>query len=110
MWKHVIWADYSKRGEAAWLDVEYFVQRFEMQLELSNNDYHLLYEEFVDYQTLYEIPDFALNKDNEEERLDIVWSFLYNMKSPVGNNFRFRKLFSVAGLVLLIPHSNAGCQ
>ena len=32
LWKHAIWADYYKRVEASWLDVEYFVQRFEKQL------------------------------------------------------------------------------
>ena len=86
------------------------MQRFEKQLYVSNKDYDMLHGEVVDYQTLDEIPDFALKKDSEEERLDIIWSFLYTMKSLVGNNFRFRKLFSVAKVVLLIPHSNAGIE
>ena len=51
----------------------------------------MLHEEFVDYRTLDEIPNFALKKDSEEERLDIIWFFFYNMKSPVGNNVRFNK-------------------
>lgn len=63
----------------------------------------MLYEDFVDYQTLDEIPVFAPNKDNEEERINIIWSFLYSMKSSVGNNFGFWKLFSVARLILPPP-------
>ncbi|KAG1666742.1 adenylate kinase [Nymphon striatum] len=36
-------------------------------------------------------------KDDQEERwLDVIWSFLYGLKSPVEDHFRFRKLFKVA--------------
>ena len=35
---------------------------------------------------------------------------LQNLKSPAGNNYRFRTLFEVALLVLITPHSNAGIE
>ena len=50
---------------------------------------------FVDYKTLSinELPEDALknaviqeNKNLDEYRIDIIWYYLYQMKSPVASN------------------------
>ena len=42
--------------------------------------------------------------------MDIIWYHLRQLKSPVASNLRFRLLFEVARLVLLLPNSNAGIE
>ena len=75
-----------------------------------------MYEEFTDYKTLSisELPDTALTdaliasyEDHDEYRLDTIWYHLYQMKSLIGSDYRFRNLFSDAFLVLVTPRSNA---
>ena len=63
--------------------------------------------------SINELPGDALsdtviqeNKNSDEYRIDIIWYYLYQMKSPVANNYRFRILLNVARLVLVTPHSN----
>ena len=46
----------------------------------------------------------------KEHRVDVIWYYLEKMRSPVGPNYRFKLLFEVAGIVLTIPHSNAGIE
>ena len=64
-----------------------------------------LYEEFIDYKTvaICELPDHALTdaviQENDvahEHRIDVIWYDLFQMKSSVGNNYRFRLLFNAA--------------
>ncbi|KAG1695563.1 Nuclear envelope integral membrane protein 1 [Nymphon striatum] len=46
-----------------------------------DNDYGLLYEEFIDFKTLEDISKFAVEKDHQEERrlnVIVIWSFLYS--------------------------------
>ena len=43
-------------------------------------------------------------------RMDTVSYLLQEMKSSVGNNYRFHNLFEVAKIVLITPHSNAGIE
>ena len=42
--------------------------------------------------------------------MDVIWHQIQEMKSPAGDNFRFKLLFRVAVLVLITPHSNAGIE
>ena len=42
--------------------------------------------------------------------MDILWYHFQSMKSPIENNKRFNILFEVAGIVLLIPDSNAAIE
>ena len=35
---------------------------------------------------------------------------LQNLKSPIGSTYRFRKLFKVAKIIIITPHSNAGVE
>ena len=78
-----------------------------------------MHDEFTVYNTLsiVELPDTALTdaliasyEDHDEYRLDTIPYHLYQMKSLIGSNYRFRNLFSVALLVLVTPHSNAGIE
>ena len=50
------------------------------------------------------------NSEHQEYRMDIIWYHLRQLKSPVASNLRFRLLFEVARLVLLLPNSNAGIE
>ena len=79
----------------------------------------MLYEEFVDYKTLSinELPKNALtdavikeNKNSDEYRIDIIWYYLHQMRSPIASNFQFQLLFNVARVVLVTSHSNAGIE
>ena len=72
-------------------------------------------EEFLAYQLLEEsdIPQHVWNdatvveeKDKKYHRMDILWCYLSTLRDPDGT-LRFRRLSSVATLVLVIPHSNA---
>ena len=40
-------------------------------------------------------------------RIDAVLYLLQEMRSSVGNNYRFHNLFEVTKIVLITPHSNA---
>ena len=79
-----------------------------------------LQEEFTDYQLLgrSEIPDTiwkeALIYEKVTEfskkqyyRMYVIWAYLSGVKI-VDSSLRFELLSSVARLVLVIPHSNAG--
>lgn len=79
-----------------------------------------LQEEFTDYQLLErsEIPDViwkeALIYEEGTEgskkqyfRMDVIWAYLSGVKNA-DRSLRFQLLSSVARLVLVIPHSNAG--
>ena len=78
-----------------------------------------MYQEFINYKTvaICELPDHALtdaviqeNDVADEYRIDVIWYDLFQMKSFVGNNYRFRLLFNVAWLVMVAPHSYAGIK
>ena len=78
-----------------------------------------MFEEFTDYKTLSisELPDTALTdtliasyEDHDEYRLGTTWYHICQMKSLIGNDYRFRNLFNVVRLVLVTPHSNAGIE
>ena len=45
-----------------------------------------------------------------EYRMDVMWYHLRQLRSTIGNNWRFHLLCQVARIVLLIPHSNAGIE
>ena len=45
------------------------------------------------------------NDDADGYCIDVVWQHLFQMKSPVGNHYRFRLLFNVTRLVMVAPHS-----
>ena len=70
----------------------YIISRFEGTLQFDNQETDMLYEDFVDYETLSinEPPEDDLidaviqeNKNSNEYRIDIIRYFIYQMKSPV---------------------------
>ena len=74
-----------------------------------------LEDEFLTFQLLTnaEIPDHVwqsavVYQDSEKKhyRMDVLWAYLNEMKGPDGA-LLFKRLASVALLVLTLPHSNA---
>ena len=42
--------------------------------------------------------------------MDVIWHHLFQMKSSVHNNYRFRLLFKMARLAMVVSHSNGGIE
>ena len=119
VWEHATWIDFSERTSARWSDVEYFCEKFNDILNFDEHTYELLHEEFLDYRTLLEsdLPKCAFeealireNSEGKEYRMDIIWYYIQQLKNPAASNSRFKNLFQVARLVLLMPNSNAGIE
>ena len=94
-------------------DVEYFCEKFTGVLKFKENMFESLYEEFLDYRTLQqaEFPDSvfeeALVKEDEgntEYHMNVIWCYIQLLKNPAASKQRFKLLFHVAHLVLIIPH------
>ena len=49
-------------------------------------------------------------ENHDEYRLDTIWYHLYQIKSLIGSDYRFRNLFNVARLPFLTLHSNVGIE
>ena len=98
-WQHATWIDFFCRNKANWSDVEYFSNiNFSNILQFDDQEKERLYEELVDYNTIaiYELPHHALTDAFIQEndvadvyRIDVIWYHLFQMKSSVGNNYRF---------------------
>ena len=79
-----------------------------------------LYQEFLDFKTMRadEIPPHAFDEAflfesddrHREYHLDIVWYYTRQLKNPAASNIRFKLLFEVAKLVLIVPHSTASIE
>ena len=118
-WQHVTWIDFFCRNKANWYDIEYFLLNFSNILQFDDQEKERLYEEYIDCKTvaICGLPDHALtdaviqeNDVADEYSRDVIWYHLFQIKSPIGNNYRFRLLFNVARLVMVAPHSNAGIE
>ena len=71
-----------------------------------------LTEEFNEYQLLRDsdIPDHVMEScktDRGDLKLDLLWSFIGQMKDHAENALLFLRLWKVVRLILTIPHSNA---
>ena len=69
-------------------------------------------EEFSEYQLLRDsdIPDHVMGScktDRGDLKLDLLWSFIGQMKDHAENALLFLRLWKVVRLILTIPHSNA---
>ena len=115
---HSVFINFTERENCEFESVEFFVEKF--KLNLSSKALNELQEEFLAYQLLDEsdIPTSVWDdacvreKDDDEEvtkyyRMDTIWGYLSTMKLADGQ-FQFKKLFKVAKLILVLPHSNAG--
>lgn len=71
-----------------------------------------LEDEFLQFQLLTnaEIPghvwESAIVYETKHYRMDILWAYLRTLKTPDGA-FSFKRLVTVALLILTLPHSNA---
>ena len=116
-WIHAVWINFSNRKSAKWDSVNYFLTKYCDLLNMNERKYDHLYEEFQDFKLLnddeLDLSDAILTTYDDgsiEYRMDTIWYILQEIKSPVGNNYRFRTLFEIAKLVLITPHSNAGIE
>ena len=64
-----------------------------------------LNEEFINYQQLSHDKSANLS---EEDPVDMLWGYLRGVKKLGTSELAFGLLFSVAEVVMYIPHSNAG--
>ena len=115
LYEHAIVIDFLKRKVAAWEDIEYFVTQFKPLLQLiitkwiycMSNSLTTRWLRKKNYPVMLWKMQFY--KDGTSEcRNDVNWYHLRQIRSPIGNNFRFNLLFKVAQIVMLITHSNAG--
>ena len=116
---HSAFVNFITRESCEFADVEFFIERF--RLRFSCEDLNSLQEEFISYQLLNEddIPKLVwddacvVEKDDDGNevkkyyRMDVIWGYLSTMKAADGE-FLFKRLFKVAKLILVLPHSNAG--
>lgn len=117
--KHTRWINVQKRSQAKWENVEYFLSRFQSALNTVNIDE--MYDKFCDYQSLTD-EDIGVIAEKEAKvvdglvndqkifhhRVDILWWYLSQMVFPESSAKGYCHLQKVAGLVIVLPHGNAG--
>ena len=114
------WVDVLQRDKAEWNQVEFFIEKYSNRTFLQNIDNDLLFDEFVDYQSMCDDDTWAEaevvdGKDENENkivhyRFDVLWHYIVKIIVPGACNKRFKLLPEVASLVLVLPHSNAGLE
>ena len=111
--------DVLNRMKSRWENVEFFLEKFPSFFVGIDTD--TVFEEFVDYQTLWDedidqeawkeakVIDKTNGGDDEvfHYRADVLWWYTANMKVPGSQLKRFKNLFLVAEIILVLPHSNA---
>ena len=111
---HVVWVGFENRVNTTSSSVEYVVNRFSSIFPTGSLDMNKLSEQFLAYQVLVEedipatVKESAKLTREDPFRVDILWSYLKNIKLPGSNECEFDLLFKVADVVMTIPHSNAG--
>ena len=113
------WVDVGSRIDSKWEGVEVFIDRFKTSFQQLPVDKG--YDKFCDYQTLRDecFGDDMLKEakviDGEEDgevlfhyRVDVLCWHVAKLFIPGTAAKRFKPLPKVAGLVLALPHSNAG--
>ena len=103
---HATWLDLEQRFQKSFVSVEYvFCIRFPIINRLN--------EEFINYQLLslsnipLTIKESANFSEEDPHRVDMLWGYLRGVKKPGASELAF-DLFSVAEVMMSIPHSNAG--
>ena len=94
-----------------------FLVRYGKLLQMDEEKYKKIFDEFHDFKSLddseMDLNEAVLTTYDDGSvvyGIDTIWYLLQTLKSPAGNNYRFRTLFEVAVLVLITPHSNAGIE
>ena len=109
---HDTWLHFEQRLQKSFISVEYFVHRFPKNF--ASIDIDKLNKEFINHQLLSpsDIPSTIKESANLSEedthRVDILWGYLRGVKKPGTSELAFGLLFSVAEVLMSIPHSNAG--
>ena len=114
------WVDVLQRDKAEWNQVEFFIEKYSNRTFLQNIDNDLLFDEFVDYQSMCDDDTWAEaevvdGKDENENKIvlcpfDVLWHYTAKIIVPGICNKRFILLPQVASLVLVLPHSIAGLE
>ena len=108
--------DVPIRMKSRWENVEFFSEKFPSIFV--DIDIDTVFEEFVDYQTVsdedidQEVWKEAkvIDKTNEGDmevyhyRADVLWLYIAKMKVTGSQLKRFKHLFLVAEIVLILPH------
>ena len=111
------WVDVLQRDKAEWNQVKFFVEKYSNQTFLQNIDNDLLFDEFVDYQSMCEMVDISADAwaeaevvdgkdENENEivhyRIDVLWHYTAKIIVPRTCNKRFNS-FKWLPLFLYYP-------
>jgi len=120
--KHAQFVDMKPRLDSSFTELAYFIERFPELFPYSNpKDQELLCTQLTEFQTMQDalIPAYVWDEakvhekqDSSDEvieyhRMDILWSYLENVKDTITGQPCFSLLTNVAKLVLTLPHSNA---
>jgi hypothetical protein len=107
--------NFESRNLVDFNSVLYFIERFPV-LNLAGSDVDVAYDQFVQYQSLQQLPEEvkvkAVSVDeegNEKITHDAMWHELGALQDASGKE-RFSVIAKVAKLVLILPHSNADCK
>ena len=79
-------------------------------LNLEEQNLKELHKEFIDFRAIDQATVCNYKDGSKENRMDAIWYHLQLLKSPVGNNSRFKRLSKVARIVLLATYSNVGVK
>ena len=107
---YVTWIGFEHRLEKTFLSVVccWYHNLF------SGMDMDKLNEQYLSYQTLVaeDIPvsvkECAGLEPQDPYRVDLLWTYLKDVKKPGTSDSEFDLLFKVAEAIMTIPHSNAG--
>ncbi|XP_073669772.1 uncharacterized protein [Paramisgurnus dabryanus] len=105
--KHARFVDVQQRTECGIEDALYFVDRFAELLPYQGPQEHdQLSEEFLEYQLM----DITMPQDPSTFDIEGFWGNMTSVKNRVTGLSRFGRLFKIAKLVLVLPHSNADAE
>ena len=102
------WVDVVQRDKAEWNQVEFFIEKYSNQAFLQNIDNDLLFNEFVDYQSMYD-DDISADAWSDEADIIVLMSWRHYIAKIILPG-TCSKISQVASLVLVLPHSNAGLE
>ena len=102
------WVDVLQRDKAEWNQVEFFIEKYSNRTFLQNIDNDLLFDEFVDYQSMYD-DDISADAWSDEADIIVLMSWRHYIAKIILPG-TCSKISQVASLVLVLPHSNAGLE
>ena len=108
------WVDVLQRDKAEWNQVEFFIEKYSNQIFLQNIDNDLLFDEFIDYQSVcdddisadaWAEAEVVYRKDENENKIvhyciDVLWHYTAKIIVRGTFNKKFKLLPQVASLFL----------